>query len=452
MLFKRVESEGLAHYSYMIGDQHEALVIDPRRDCDIYVHAAVSQGVHITHICETHRNEDYAVGSVELSTLTNAQIWHADSQLDYSYGTPVKDGQTWQIGRLKVTAICTPGHTPGSVSYLLHDINGNPWIIFTGDTLFAGDVGRVDLPGIELIPEMAAQLYNSIFHRILTLDEGVIVCPGHGAGSVCGTMISDKPWTTIGLERKHNPKLQYTTKDEFIEQIGKEHERPPYFRKVEELNIAGAPILGAVPSPPPLSPEQFDEQRKNSVIVDTRMELGFSAAHVPGALSIWQDGLAHFAGWFVPYDKPILLMLEDDNPDPAVRTLLRLGYDRIAGYCAGGMLSWHMAGKESEQVETITVQDLCTLLDTDTNPWILDVRSQAEIVQTHALPDAHNIHITQLSAHLGQIPKNKKIFIFCGSGLRSMIGASILKQQGWQNIAVILGGITGWRSTTCPLE
>jgi hydroxyacylglutathione hydrolase len=451
MLFERIASEGLAHYSYLIGDQSEAIVIDPRRDSSVYMEKASRAGFHIAHILETHRNEDYVIGSMELAARTQAEIWHADAQLDYAYGQPVEDGQTWQVGRLKVEALHTPGHTPGSMSYLLHDPDGAPWVIFTGDALFAGDVGRVDLLGADRKEELAGMLYDTVFNKLLSLPDGVIVCPAHGSGSVCGSTIAERVWTSIGLERSLNPKLQHTQREDFIANVAHMLERPPYFRRMEVWNIEGAPVLGALPTPRPLKPNAFAEQAQRAQVLDTRMEVAFGGAHVPGALSIWAGGLASFAGWFLPYDKPLLLV-SDDDPTPVVRTLIRLGYDNITGYLAGGMLSWHMAGKESQSIRTITTHDLCQQLDMGEEAWILDVRSDEELEAEGEIADAHHIHITQVPQRTADIPQDRPIYIFCGSGMRSMIAASFLQQVGWDNLVVILGGVMGWHSTTCPLE
>jgi hydroxyacylglutathione hydrolase len=338
------------------------------------------------------------------------------------------------------------------MSYLLHDHAGAAWMIFTGDTLFAGDVGRVDLPGVEMMKEMAGLLYDSLFEKILPLGDDIIVCPAHGAGSVCGAAIAERVWTTIGIERKHNTKLQYTNRDEFIKNIAQELERPPYFRQMEKLNVEGAPFLGALPQPPALSPLLFEEKMHGAVVLDTRMELGFSAAHVPGALSIWLNGLSSFAGWFLSYDKPLLLVNETNNPEQVVRYLIRLGYDNLAGYLSDGMLSWHTAGNKSESIHTITVQDLCHKLDDQQEPWILDVRSSAEVMNQGGIPDAHHIHVTQIRDQLHDIPQDRTIHVFCGSGLRSMIAASLLQQHGWHDLIVILGGLAVWSSITCSLE
>lgn len=452
MLFKRFESEGLAHYSYLIGDGNQAVVIDPRRDCDVYVQAASQEGLRITHVLETHRNEDYLIGSVELASRTGAAILlSAHHDLDYSYGEPIRDGETLKIGRLKLEALHTPGHALGHMSYLLYEPGGAPWVVFTGDALFAGDVGRTDLYGRDRLDDMTGLLYESLFHNILPLGDQVTVCPAHGAGSVCGTAIADRAWTTIGLERKHNPKLQYADRGDFVKHVGRMLEYPPYFRMMEKLNLKGPPVLGSHPMPPPLSPKEFAAQAKDAQVLDTRMELGFGSAHVPGALSIWEQGVPRFAGWFLSYDKPVLLVTETNDVSRAVRYLIRLGFDRLDGFLAGGMLAWHKAGLESHRVETVTVQDLCHLLDRDEDAWILDVRSDAEVEQNE-IPVAHHIHITQLPEHMDEVPRDQPVYIFCGSGVRSMIAASLLRRAGWENLTSVLGGLAGWSSVSCPLE
>jgi hydroxyacylglutathione hydrolase len=452
MLFERIESQGIAHYSYLVGDHHEAVVIDPQRDCQVYLEKAHRRGFHIAHVLETHRNEDYVTGSVELASHTGADIWHADEQLDYQYGQATTDGQTWKAGRLKITAIHSPGHTPGSMSYLLHDPSDKPWMVFTGDALFAGDVGRVDLLGMDRAQELAGVLYDSLFEKLLPLGDEVIVCPAHGSGSVCGSAIAERIWTTIGLERRLNPMLQQDDRDAFIARAARELERPPYFRRMEKLNIEGPPLLGVLPEPVPMSAKTFSEAAQTSIVVDTRSELGFSAAHVPQSLSIWLDGLPSFVGWFVPYDKPLLLVNETDDSMAVVQHLIRLGYDQIAGYLAGDMLAWHSAGHESQSVQTVTVQTLCQLLDEDEKLHVLDVRSESEVASAGEIPGAQRIHITQLPHRMGEVPKDRAVYIFCGSGLRSMMAASLLQRQGWKNLAVILGGLAGWSSMSCPLK
>jgi hydroxyacylglutathione hydrolase len=455
MLFERVESEGLAHYSYIVGDRNEAVVIDPRRDCEVYLKIASKEGMRIFAVLETHRNEDYVTGSVELSSRTGAEIWHADKELDYRYGQAVEDGMVLKVGRFKLEAISTPGHTPGSMSYLLRDAEGDPWIVFTGDALFAGDLGRVDLLGMDKAEEMACLLYDSVFNRLLPLGDEVIACPAHGAGSVCAASIADRKWTTLGIERKRNPKLQVESEEEFVAKMAVELERPPYFRETERLNLEGAPLLSTVPYPAPLSPKEFASasEEVEEIVLDTRMELAFGAAHIPGALSIWLDGVPSFAGWFLPPDRKVLLVDETGDPDQAIRRLRRLGFDNLGGYLAGGMVAWHMAGEESRSVATANVHDLCARLDRGEKrkAWILDVRSDDELERSGRISGAHHIHITQLPKRLGEVPRDRPVYIFCGSGLRSMVAASILQREGWEDMTVILGGLAGWSSVKCPV-
>lgn len=450
MLFERFEAKGLAHFSYLVGDGLEAVVIDPRRDCEDYLRKAHEAGVRIAHIFETHRNEDICSGSVELAARSGARIWHADRQLDYRYGSPAADGQEWQIGRLKIRALHTPGHTPGSMSYLLHDGDGHPWAVFCGDTLFAGDVGRTDILGEEKLREMTGLLYDSLFTKLLPLGDGVLLCPAHGPGSVCGTDIADRPWTTIGLERSLNTKLQLTDKEAFIAKA-KMLERPPYFVEMEQKNVAGAPLPPWFPALQPLPPGGVRDI-PDAVVIDTRSDLSFSAAHIPGAISIWPGGVAGFAGWFLPYNKPLLLLAEPDGLEAATRTLIRMGFDHLAGYLAGGMVAWHKAGYESRSVATVTVGELCRRLDGGGTPWILDVRAAEELERDGRIPGAHHIHLTQLPLHLDRIPPHEHVYIFCASGVRSMTAASLLLRHNISNVTVVLGGFSGWTSVTCPIQ
>ncbi|MHB8773207.1 MAG: MBL fold metallo-hydrolase [Syntrophales bacterium] len=450
MLCKRIEAEGIAHYSYLIGDEGEAAVIDPRIDCGVYLAETNPTGYRLRHIFETHRHEDFVLGSAALAAATGAVIWHADAQWEYRYGTPAGDGQTWKIGRLTLRAIHSPGHTPGSMSYLLSDPDGVPWMVFTGDALFAGDVGRVDLLGMDQAPAMAGELYDTLFGKLLPLGDGVIVCPAHGSGSVCAGGIGERIWTTIGLERLHNPKLRRPDRAAFISLVAEKLERPPYFRKMERFNLDGATFSETAVAP--LSVADFARLSREAIVLDTRAVLAFGAAHIPGALSIWAAGLPSFAGWFLPDDRPIVLVNDADDPAPVSRSLMRLGFTALAGYLSGGMLAWHMAGRGSEAIATVTVQSLCAQLDAGGEPWILDVRSNGELEHVGLITGAHHIHVTELPGRMEEVPRDRRVTIFCGSGLRSMIAASLLKREGWHHLAVVLGGIAGWRSVSCPIR
>jgi hydroxyacylglutathione hydrolase len=210
--------------------------------------------------------------------------------------------------------------------------------------------------------------------------------------------------------------------------------------------------MGSLPVPTPLNPSAFAERMEEALVLDTRMELGFTAAHVPGSVSIWLGRLASFAGWFLPYEQPILLVNEADDPTLAVRHLVRLGYDNLVGSLSGGMLAWHTSGRRSALVETITVQELCHRLDTEGQQQILDIRSDEELAKNGHIAGALHIHITQLPQRLEELPRDQPVYIFCGSGLRSTIVASLLKRRGMENLRVVLGGLAGWNSTTCPID
>ncbi len=428
MLFEKIKSDGLAHISYIIGDGGEALVIDPRRDIDVYLEKAVENGYKITAILETHRNEDYLIGSTELKARTGAEIWHADQMLDYQYGKAVQDGQQLEVGNLKIEAMHTPGHTPGSMSYILYGYEGEAWMVFTGDALFAGDVGRIDFLGEENLAKTGGWLYDSIFNKILPLGDELILCPAHGSGSVCASAIAERELTTIGIEKKLNPKLQVENKEEFIELVGKMLEYPPYFKNMEESNLESRKLLEQSEQPAALSTAEFAEAAadNDTYVIDVRQEGSYSASHIPGSISIPVQNLPSFIGWFIPVGAKILLVTEGKYPKEAIRHLYRTGYDNILGYLSGGIISWNMAGKKTRAINTVTVDRLCKLLDTEPEErFILDIRSDDELESEGEIKDAEHIHLTQLPEHYDQLPEDKPVYIFCGSGLRSMTAASL---------------------------
>ncbi len=449
MIFERIKSEGLAHLSYFIGSGNEAVVIDPRRDCDVYTDIARREGMRINHILETHRNEDYVIGSKELQNLTGADIYHGPG-LDFKYGNTLEDGQEIVFGSLKITALHTPGHTDESMSYALTDLDAGDEVImvFTGDALFIGDVGRTDLYGPEEASRLAGNLYDSIFKKILPLGDEVILHPAHGAGSVCGGAISEREHSTLGLERHQNSALQKTDKDDFIRYKTQEKmEFPPYFKMMEKYNLEGPPLLYELPVPELLSPEEFSEEMKSSaVVLDTRMPHSFGGAHIKGSLSIWLEGLPSFAGWVLPYDKKILLVTEEQEQlETAVRYLVRLGYDNVAGFLNGGIGAWYIDAQPVDGFNLISVHDLKDRLEKGETMFILDVRSDEEWEEGH-IQDATHIYVGHLEENLDKIPGDCRIIVYCGTGRRSNIAASILKKHGYNRIYNVLGSMTAWKS------
>ena len=277
MFLESVRSEGLAHLSYIFGSGQECAVVDPRRDSEIYVDIAQRSGTVITHIFETHRNEDYVIGSRDLARRTGATIYHGEA-LDFQYGTSVREGNIFELGELAVTVLETPGHTYESISLTLTDKNfGNePVAAFTGDTLFIGDVGRTDFFP-DRPEEVAGLLYDSLFGKLLPLGDHVILLPAHGAGSVCGTGMAAREFSTLGFERKHNPLLQMTERDQFIEyKVDEHHYKPPYFKEMERFNLEGsAPPLFEIAKPPPVSPAEFSDAVKNGMLALSAVRTGW---------------------------------------------------------------------------------------------------------------------------------------------------------------------------------
>jgi hydroxyacylglutathione hydrolase len=447
MILEKVRSEGIAHLSYFVGSENEAIVIDPRRDCRVYIDIAQREGMRIGTVLETHRNEDYVIGSLELAHFTGAKIYHGPG-LTFQYGETLKNDEEIRFGEMKMTAIHTPGHTDESLSYALtdRDAGKKPIAVFTGDTLFVGDVGRVDLYGPTEAPRMAENLYDSIFDRLLPLGDGVILHPAHGAGSVCGGAISKREESTLGLERALNPILQ-KDKQEFIEsKLSEHHETPPYFRKMERYNLIGPPLLGHLPIPDPLSPKELQNQIKlGAVVVDTRTPSAFAGAFIAGSLSIRLSRLPMYAGWVLPYDKPIVLVLEDNGDlEMAVRYLIRLGYDQLVGYLRDGIDAWYKKGLSMEQIGLLTVQELKRRLDRDEELFVLDVREKGRWDEGH-IKGARHIYAGHIERHLDEIPADHAIVVACNTGNHASLVAGILLRAEYTEVYNLLGGMAAWQ-------
>lgn len=455
VIFNRITSPGLAHNSYFLGSQDTAAVIDPRRDGEIYLELAEREEVRIRYIFETHRNEDYVVGSIELAEHTGAEIFHGPG-LEWGYGTALHEGAVFQIGRLEFSALHTPGHTDESMSYVLIDrsTGTEPIMVFTGDALFVSDVGRTDLYGPDEAPRLAGLLYESIFEKLLSLGDGVILCPAHGAGSVCGGHISERIESTLGIERMQNPVLQLRNKEEFIAyKLREHHERPPYFRQMERYNLEGAPRLGRISLPPPLPPSEFkNELEHGAVVLDARTPAGFGGAHIKGACNIWLGGIPAFAGWVLSYDTPLLLVLESGvELETAVRYLIRLGYDQIAGYLWGGIVGWYNAGLPVERLGLSTVDELKRRLESGEDLIVLDVRDENEWREGH-IKDALHIYVGQLQNRLDEVPRDRPISVFCNIGHRASLAASILLRAGYTNLCCdVLGSMRAWNAKKFPV-
>ncbi len=449
MLFERIATPGVAHYGYLLGDDGAAVVIDPRRDVDVYIDRAHAEGMRIARVLETHRNEDLVTGSAALAERTGADVLHSGhEEFDYGYGKPIHHGDEVRCGSLRLVALHTPGHTPGHLAYVLYDGEDAPWAVFSGDALFAGDVGRTDLMGEARHEEMTRQLYYTLSERIVPLGDGLLLCPAHGKGSVCGAAIADRPWTTIGIERARNPGLQHGDEQQFVKAHARSMGRPPYFVRMEEMNRSGTPFR-VPPSPPPIPVGKIDRRLQDLQLIDVRSTLAFATAHVPGALSLWRGNIASYAGWFVDADRPIVLVGDRCETDEAALQLHRLGFDNVHGTLAGGVRAWHASGRDSASVATVTTAELqgADLRE----ELILDVRTDEEVASEPMGPSMH-LPLTQLPERIDELPAAGCITIFCGTGLRSMIAASLLRRAGRRDVQVALGGEHGWSSSEPPGE
>jgi hydroxyacylglutathione hydrolase len=452
VILKRIKSKVVAHLSYFIGSEKEAVVVDPKRDCREYIDIAEGEGMRIKCIFETHRNEDYVVGSRELASLTRADIYHGPWP-DFKYGMTLKGGEEFRIGNLKVTAIHTPGHTPGCMSYAVTDLESGeePVLVCTGDTLFVNDTGRTDFGGPENRREWSENLYNSIFKKLLPLGDHVILCPAHGSGSVCGGRIAEREWSTLGLERIMNPMLQLS-KDEFIDRkVNEHHEYAPYFRMMEKYNVEGTSFIGCGPSTEALPPKEFkDLMDEDAIVVDTRPPISFGGAHIKGSYSIPRRRLS-VGGWLLPYDKPILLVVANhESLDYASRSLSRLGYDNVKGYLSGGMTEWCKTGLPVEYLNLMSIEKLKESIEIE-DLTLLDVRNSVEWEEGH-IEGALNIYLGHLEERIVEIPEDKPVVTVCKTGTRSSIAASILLRQGRAEVHNLLGGISAWKRAGYPLK
>jgi hydroxyacylglutathione hydrolase len=446
MLFERIVADGLAHMSYMIGAGGKAAVIDPRRDCEIYLEIAARNNLVITHIFETHRNEDYVIGSRELAARCGAVICHG-AAMDFSYGTPVKEGDTFAFGSVILQVIETPGHTEESISLVLRDqdTGENPYMVFCGDTLFSGDIARTDFFGNHRKAEMAGKIHDSITNKILPLGDGAIVCPAHGAGSVCGGEITDHPLSTVGYERSTNRFLLMGREQFIVQRTIESAYMPPYFSRMESYNKNGAPLLHHLPMARPLTVKEVNNIRASGCqILDIRAPTSFGSGHIPDSISLWREGISSFAGWYLTYDMPIIIIDDfNQNIEEIIRQLVRLGYDSIAGILAGGFPVWFKSGQELATIPTCSVQQLRDLMKTQ-KIFLLDVRDIKNRKTFGHIPDSYHLYVGELPGHLHEVPKNEPLYIYCDAGYKGSLAASILARHGYRNITNVLGGMTGW--------
>jgi glyoxylase-like metal-dependent hydrolase (beta-lactamase superfamily II)/rhodanese-related sulfurtransferase len=431
----------LAHASYLIHDQGEAAVIDPQRDVDLYLDFARDHNLHIRWIVETHLHADFVSGHLELAARSAASIAiGAGSGATYPH-RELHDGDEIAVGNAVLRTLATPGHTEESICLLALE-GDRPIAVFTGDTLFIGDVGRPDLSPTRTPEELAAMLFHSLYDKLLTLPGETVVYPAHGAGSLCGRAIGDDASSTIERERRTNYALQPMSEGDFVHLLtGDLPPRPAYFQDEVALNRTGAPALDALPPVPAIPAADFAAMQAACVILDTRPFAQFAAAHIPGSIDIALGG--QFASWAARIlgvsDHPILLVAEDDAAVEEARLrLARVGIESVAASLAGGIMAWIDAGLPTQSTEQIAAADL-----DPSNRLILDVREAHEFT-SGAIPGAVSIPLPELASRLAELDRNAAIAVHCRGGYRSAIACSLLQSAGFAHVLNVAGGFDAW--------
>jgi glyoxylase-like metal-dependent hydrolase (beta-lactamase superfamily II)/rhodanese-related sulfurtransferase len=457
MFLKQFFVEGLAHASYMIGSEGAAAIIDPRRDVDIYIDEARAQGLKITHVLETHLHADFLSGHLELSHLVGAKIYAPrGAGVQYEH-VPLAEGDVIQIGAIRMRAIETPGHTPEHISLVVADLSRAeaPCLVFTGDTLFVGSVGRPDLFGEDRVGQLSDKLFDSLHGKLGVLPDFVEVYPAHGEGSLCGRNLSAKRCSTIGYEKRFNPAFEPSHKEAFRTEILRDMPTAPrYFFRTSDANRRGPRVIGQVPQlrevPVAEAKELID---KGCLVVDTRTPEAFGGAHIPASYSIWfGPALSTWSGWVLPCDRPILLLLEDpEQGKEAMRWLLRVGFDDVEGHIGGGVEAWMEAGFPIGTLPQLSVHRLAELIARQKEIIVTDVRTPAEYNEGH-ITGALNIHAGQMAERSGELNREDPIAVVCRTAHRSSVAGSILKRQGFESVYNVSGGMTAWTNAGHEVE
>ncbi len=460
LVFKTIQTEGIAELSYLIGDDDEgvAAVFDPRPDCDVYVDMAREAGLAITHIFETHIHADLVSGSRELCARVESAKIFASNEGGAEYGfehEKVNDGDRFTFGELLVIARHTPGHTPEHMSYLLADADhpDDAWGILTGDSLFVSSAGRPDLLGEKHTKQLAEQQFRTLRDFYLKMPDHVMIYPNHGAGSPCGADIGDRLTSTIGYERRFNTFLQFDEVQKFTEYaLATAPPVPKYYPVMKKVNAQGPRVLGNLPRVPGLPPKAFKEaiEKRSGVLVDVRTMLAFGGGHIPAALNIGGSPiLSIWAGWMLDPDEPILLVLEGENDlEEIVRLFIRTGYTKFAGYLVGGMKAWDAAGFPLAEVGQMSVHELNKRAH---ELQIVDVRSPREWKNGH-VPGARHIFLPELRKRIGELDRSKPTAVYCGSGYRASIATSIMKPAGFEKLWNVPGSWEAWKKARLPVE
>lgn len=449
MYVQQLYTNCLSEAAYYIESNGECAIIDPLRDVEVYLNMARERKAVIKYIFETHFHADFVSGHLDLSRQSNAPIVYGpktDTTLPVHLA---KDGETFTVGSITITALHTPGHTLESTCYLLKDESGKDHCIFTGDTLFVGDVGRPDLAqgGDISMSDLAAMMYDSLQTKIIPLADDVIVYPAHGPGSSCGKNLGPETFSTIGEQKKTNYALQQKSKEEFIKAVTDGLEAPPkYFPVNVKINKEGYDALDAVLQKglTPLSTDRFKELSKKdkTIILDTRQATLFTEGFIPGSISIGLEGrFAEWAGGLLAFDENILLVCETGKEEETIIRLARVGFDKVIGYLQGGFDAWKAAGETVDLIINVEADELAMDLPFDDHLIVVDVRKETEFADGH-VKDAVNLPLGEMTdpGLMANIESTDNLYVHCAGGYRSVIAASLLKHHGFHNLRNVVGG------------
>jgi glyoxylase-like metal-dependent hydrolase (beta-lactamase superfamily II)/rhodanese-related sulfurtransferase len=461
MILKQYYLGCLAHASYLIADRAggRAAVIDPQRDIEQYLADAEQLDCEIAHVFLTHMHADFIAGHLELRDRAGATI-HLGAQASAEYAfTPMADEDEVRLGRVRLTVLQTPGHSPESISILVFDPergDDRPYAVLTGDTLFIGDVGRPDLRASLgwSADQLASMLYDSLHDKLLPLSDDTLVYPAHGAGSLCGKNLSTDTVSTMGVQRQYNYALQPMSRERFIEIVTTDQpDTPAYFTYDAVLNARERPTLDDALERQlrPLSIEQLlDLVESGAQLLDTREQVEFEGAHIRGALNIGLGGsFATWCGTLLDPQRPVALIADPGREVEAATRLGRIGFDTVAGYLTGGMQQLDNVAELVERTDRITAGSAAEQLAQPDAPQLVDVRTTREWNEAH-IDVALNLPLAQLSERLGELPADRPLIVHCASGYRSAIATSLLRREGLPRVANLVGGLGAWTSAQLP--
>jgi hydroxyacylglutathione hydrolase len=464
MKIEQIYTGCLAQGAYYIRSEGEAAVIDPLREVSPYIDRATKDGAKIKYVFETHFHADFVSGHLDLSEKTGAPIVFGPNAKTGFEAYIATDGEEFQLGKVKIRVLHTPGHTMESTCYLLLDENGKETALFSGDTLFIGDVGRPDLAQKSnlTVNDLAGYLYDSLRGKIMPLPNDVIVYPAHGAGSACGKNMSKETTDTLGNQKMFNYALRADMiKEEFIKEVTNGLTKPPqYFPQNVKMNKDGYESIDVVMArgDKALSPAAFEAaaNETGAVVLDTRSAQVFNKDFIPNSINIGLKGdFAPWVGALIPDIKQeLLLVTESGEEEETVLRLARVGYDNVIGYLDGGIEAWKKAGQETDSITSISAEELAEKIE---NVLVIDVRRPSEYTAEH-IDGAKNLPLDSINDLMAEFPKNQTMYIHCAGGYRSMIAASILKSRGYDNLVDVAGGFAAILQTgrfkltdyTCP--